>query len=66
MPSKMPAWWQMRSATIAQVFAGRDDSWNLRDEHMSETLAALVKHSGVTREGDFFAQISHWAIPRQE
>jgi erythromycin esterase-like protein len=26
------------------MFRGRDESWNLRDEHMTETLHALVNH----------------------
>ncbi len=26
------------------MFRGRDESWNLRDEHMTETLGALVNH----------------------
>ncbi len=26
------------------MFRGRSDSWNLRDTHMADTLAALVKH----------------------
>jgi erythromycin esterase-like protein len=26
------------------MFRGRDDSWNLRDAHMTETLDALVRH----------------------
>jgi erythromycin esterase-like protein len=33
------------------MFHGRDESWNLRDEHMTETLNALVNHfdSGRTK-----------------
>jgi erythromycin esterase-like protein len=33
------------------MFYGRDQSWNLRDEHMTETLAALINHfdSGDTK-----------------
>jgi erythromycin esterase-like protein len=26
------------------MFRGRDESWNLRDEHMTDTLSALVQH----------------------
>src|SRR5258705_13677317 len=26
------------------MFHGRDESWNLRDQHMTETLSALVNH----------------------
>jgi erythromycin esterase-like protein len=31
------------------MFRGRDESWNLRDEHMVETLAALAAHYGAGR-----------------
>lgn len=38
------------------MFHGRDDSWNLRDEHMTETIAALVRHFGESK-----AKIVVWA-----
>lgn len=41
------------------MFRGRDESWNLRDTHMAETLAALRRHIG-KRTGDT-AKIVVWA-----
>jgi erythromycin esterase-like protein len=38
------------------MFAGRIESWNLRDQHMMETLDALVNHIGGER-----AKIAVWA-----
>lgn len=32
------------------MYRGRDRSWNLRDEHMVDTLAAALEHLGRTRE----------------
>jgi erythromycin esterase-like protein len=38
------------------MFRGRDESWNLRDEHMTETLGALVSHFDTGR-----AKVVVWA-----
>jgi erythromycin esterase-like protein len=38
------------------MFAGRVESWNLRDQHMVETLDALVNHIGASS-----AKIAVWA-----
>jgi erythromycin esterase-like protein len=38
------------------MFAGRVESWNLRDQHMVETLDALVNHLGASS-----AKIAVWA-----
>jgi erythromycin esterase-like protein len=40
------------------MFRGRVESWNLRDTHMAETLAALVAH--VERQGER-AKVAIWA-----
>jgi len=42
------------------MFSGRVTSWNLRDQHMAETLDALLAHLDKTR-GDGPARIVVWA-----
>jgi erythromycin esterase-like protein len=41
------------------MFRGRNDSWNLRDTHMAETLGALVKHFDAQGRGP--AKVIVWA-----
>jgi erythromycin esterase-like protein len=41
------------------MFSGRDASWNLRDQHMAETLAALVDYLG--RSGSRRPRVVVWA-----
>ncbi|MDX6287167.1 MAG: hypothetical protein QOG53_2652 [Frankiales bacterium] len=41
------------------MFSGRTSSWNLRDQHMSETLDALISHLGEQRQEP--AKIVVWA-----
>ncbi|MFP1154714.1 erythromycin esterase family protein [Mycobacterium sherrisii] len=42
------------------MFSGRVDSWNLRDQHMAETLEALLKHLD-RHDGAPAARIVVWA-----
>jgi erythromycin esterase-like protein len=41
------------------MFRGRDESWNLRDTHMAETLAALLDHLGPDSRVVVWAHNSH-------
>ena len=41
------------------MFGGRVTSWNLRDQHMAQTLQALLAH--LDRQGDVPARIVVWA-----
>ena len=41
------------------MFRGRDASWNLRDQHMMETLAALLAHYGRGSKAIVWAHNSH-------
>lgn len=41
------------------MYRGRDESWNLRDRHMTETLAALDER--ITRERGPPARLAVWA-----
>ena len=43
-PSRTPGWSTTPSATTGTMYQGRVSSWNLRDEHMAETLANLAAH----------------------
>ena len=42
---------QNAEAYYREMFAGRIDTWNLRDTHMVDTIEALLKHLDRTRDG---------------
>ncbi|MGE5623238.1 MAG: erythromycin esterase family protein [Bacillota bacterium] len=50
---------QNAEAYYRSMFRGRDESWNLRDTHMAETLKALREHIGRRKGGT--AKLIVWA-----
>ena len=50
---------QNAEAYYRSMFASRDESWNLRDTHMAETLCALQEHLGKRKSAP--AKIIVWA-----
>ncbi|HJV51126.1 MAG TPA: erythromycin esterase family protein [Noviherbaspirillum sp.] len=50
---------QNAEAYYRSMFRGRDESWNLRDTHMADTLQALREHLGRRKGGN--AKIIVWA-----